>query len=345
MTPNIKLLDSDYDHVIQSQLLSVKADYQFVLDKLVPAVDRLDIQRNKQNTKFYDRLATDIENGCVMPPLTLAIVVDTANDGKLNNAQAMEVLEDHLDEFFVLDGIQRVTTLQKVHKTLGEEFPFGNSIYLNVLVCRSFDLLLYRMITLNNGQKPMTARHQIEIIANGIYDFDKHDINVAVEKKNGKKNIKGSFKKSDLINAYLAFLSKSVNIDNNKVIEQKMDEIIARKIIESDLTQEDGDFDTVLHVISDLCENDDVKKWFLVTNNLIGFCVGARSNLNNVSKITKSLMLEYVDLFEQSFSYINPSKVKIGVVRRQCAAHLFSKVSEEFSLDEYDLVDEFSLVI
>ncbi|WP_199450813.1 hypothetical protein [Vibrio harveyi] len=124
-----------------------------------------------------------------------------------------------------------------------------------------------------------------------------------------------------------------------------MDEIIARKIIESDLTQEDGDFDTVLNVISDLCENDDVKKWFLVTNNLIGFCVGARSNLNNVSKITKSLMLEYIDLFEQSFSYINPSKVKIGVVRRQCAAHLFSKVSEEFSLDEYDLVDEFSLVI
>ncbi|EOX4256196.1 hypothetical protein ACPF43_003613, partial [Vibrio cholerae] len=114
MNPNIKLLDSDYDHVIQSQLLSVKADYKFVIDKLVPAVDRLDIQRNKQNSKFYDRLATDIENGCVMPPLTLAIVVDTVNDGKLNNDQATKVLEDHLDEFFVLDGIQRVTTLQKV---------------------------------------------------------------------------------------------------------------------------------------------------------------------------------------------------------------------------------------
>ena len=33
------------------------------------------------------------------------------------------------------------------------------------------DRLLYRMITLNNGQKPMTARHQIEILASNIFDF------------------------------------------------------------------------------------------------------------------------------------------------------------------------------
>ena len=45
-------------------------------------------------------------------------------------------------------------------------------LYANLLICESMDRLLYRMITLNNGQKPMSARHQIEILAGNIFDFD-----------------------------------------------------------------------------------------------------------------------------------------------------------------------------
>lgn len=51
------------------------------------------------------------------------------------------------------------------------------------------DRLLYRMITLNNGQKPMSARHQIEILASNMFDFDKLPILAVSEKnKSNKKN-------------------------------------------------------------------------------------------------------------------------------------------------------------
>jgi hypothetical protein len=72
----------------------------------------------------------------------------------------------------------------------------------------------------------MTARHQIEILANNVYDFETLSIKVRTEKER-KRATKGAFKKADIVKAYIAFLSNSTNIDNRKIIEQKMDELVA----------------------------------------------------------------------------------------------------------------------
>lgn len=86
------------------------------------------------------------------------------------------MIEEKINEIFILDGIQRLNTLVRVRESSEEKFPYDRSIYANLLICESFDLLLYRMITLNNGQKPMTARHQIEIVASNMYDFDHYQL-------------------------------------------------------------------------------------------------------------------------------------------------------------------------
>lgn len=345
MNNELKILDITYDGVVKSNLIHAKSNYKFALEKLTPAIDRLEFQRSKQNTKFYERLATDIGQGCVMPSLTIALVVNTV-ERDLNQETAERILSENIDNFFVLDGIQRVSTLESVHKKLEERFPYENPIYLNILICNSFDLLLYRMITLNNGQKPMTARHQIEIIANSIYDFDSYTFGHSTEKNSKNRNaIRGAFKKSDLIKSYISFLSKSVNIDNNKIIEQKMDEIIARKIIESDIPSEEHTFDSILNLVNKFCENKYSKEWITLSNNIIGFCVGARENYDYINSLTNEQINEYLDLFEAAFSYIDVSKVKLGTVRRECVAFFISKISNDFNSDEYDLADKFSKVI
>lgn len=35
-----------------------------------------------------------------------------------------------------------------------DKFPKDRMLYCNILICNSMDRLLYRMITLNNGQRP-----------------------------------------------------------------------------------------------------------------------------------------------------------------------------------------------
>ncbi len=41
--------------------------------------------------------------------------------------------------------------------------------------------------------------------------------------------------KENLIKGYLAYISNSVNIDNQKIIEEKMNELIADKILNSNI--------------------------------------------------------------------------------------------------------------
>ncbi|WP_241151507.1 hypothetical protein, partial [Pseudomonas viridiflava] len=93
---------------------------------------------------------------CVMPPITVAFVTDKEFGA---NNEIEDYVNENIDASFVLDGIQRLNTLYRA----AEEVEFGDDyvIYINFILCDSVEKLLYRMITLNNGQRPMTPRHQV----------------------------------------------------------------------------------------------------------------------------------------------------------------------------------------
>src|SRR5690606_203067 len=134
-------------------------------------------------------------------------------------------------------------------------------LYVNIIICPERDNLLYRMVTLNNGQKPMTARHQIEMLADSVYDYSVYNnFNVFTEKESAPKNAKG-FKKADIMNSYISFLSNSTNLDNKKIIEDKMDELVARKIIDSKIVDENVSFEKVLVLINKLVVSDKIFEW------------------------------------------------------------------------------------
>jgi len=92
------------------------------------------------------------------------------------------------------------------------------------------------MITLNPSQKPMSARHQIEILAVKLLDFSNLPITVHSERENVRGQSSRGFHRADIIKAYIAFLSGLDNIENQKIIEDKMDELIAEKVLDSDIT-------------------------------------------------------------------------------------------------------------
>ena len=97
----------DTDTVIDGYVVAALTQYQFALDNFVPLIGRLDIQRDALNTKFYSRLEDDIVRGCVMPPITIALIHSFPVKHR-SQKNIEEYISENLENAFVLDGIQRL---------------------------------------------------------------------------------------------------------------------------------------------------------------------------------------------------------------------------------------------
>ena len=224
---NFEILDQTYDNVLKSKYFILKTSISDAYNFLVPLISRFKEQRYTLSSKVYEKLKIDLENGCIMPPITIAF----KSAERISNPK--DFIAQNIASAFVLDGIQWLITIKKIY-TENPEFNVNVPIFVNVLVSDSMDKLLYRMVTLNNGQKPMSTRHQIEILASSLYEFEKLPIIVQSEKEQkteGRQEM--SFTKENIIKAYLAFISNSFMLDNQKIIDEKMDELITNKIIDA----------------------------------------------------------------------------------------------------------------
>jgi hypothetical protein len=318
-------------------------NYAYAINNLFPLIQRLEIQRNLQNPSFYSRLRNDLKTGCIVPPLTLAFITDpktTEVDEKYVNGS--------IENGFVLDGIQRLSAIHRAFEELTsdeerEKFLL-RPLHLNIIVSPSMDRLLYRMITLNNGQKPMSPRHQIDILSETIFDFD----NLALknqphkERKNGVDKL--AVNRSDVIKGYIAYLSETTAIDNKLIIEEKMDSLIAEKIIESDVGSEKYEFMDVLKWIAQVSSDREVANWFISGNNFIGVCAAARKNFDSLSELDQDDVKQAQLRFEEIFSNFDKRKIKVGDFRRKMVAEYFGNIDRFSSLALSDVILELSEV-
>lgn len=337
----MELFSVDVDNVIKGLFITGRATYKYALDHLVNLIDQLDIQRKFQNENFYKRLEVDFQDGCITPAITLAFIQTTNFESIPSIKDIHKYILENIKHGFILDGIQRLNTLKRVANDPANTLDFAKHLYVNIIFCPSRDNLLYRMVTLNNGQKPMTARHQIEILVDSMYNFNDYSFNVFTEKDSLDRKYPGSFKKADILNGYISFLSNSTNLDNKKIIEDKLDELVARKIIESRITSDDIDFSKVLLLIDKLSKSEYIGSWLRTGNSLIGFCVGIRTSYNIVSSFSLDEFEDLLQNFETAFRNINVSKIKLSRERRRLSAYFIKNVD---TLKSYD-PDELTLTL
>ena len=340
-----EVLNESYDEVIHSVNLTVMADYSYALGNLVPLINKLDFQRSPLRKSFYRRLERDIVNGCIMPFLTIAIKQEIS-DLPFYSDKTHTELQALLKSAFVLDGIQRLNTLNRVSNE--PNFDPSRLIFFNVLICGSMDRLLYRMVTLNNGQRPMTARHQIEVLANNMFDFESMPIIAVTEKQSkGEKRIRDyegtTMSKDTLIKSYIAYISDSVNIDNQKIIESKMDDLITDQIMDSDITTRDTQYLDVINYISECMADSFLREWFSIPNNMIGFSAAMSTAYNDVVNISQDELRNSVGVFEEAFSSIDVSKIKLGMARRRMVKYFFENYTKFSFFDENMLLDKISM--
>ncbi len=333
----IKIFSSYDDKVIASKVLVGETTYKFAVEKLYPLINRFEAQRKILDVKFYERLERDILKGCIMPPITIAFVVDLQNGEQENIA---EFVNKNIEEGYILDGLQRLNTLKRASDT-SELFDNERVLLLNIIISSNEDKLLYRMITLNNGQKAMTPRHQIEILTQELFDFSELNISIQSEKDRGESIIRGSFNLHDISKGYLAFITNSVHIENDKFINEKLDQILIGKILDTDITENKIEFKNVIKLIDKLSENQSIKEWLKVNNNLIGFCVGIKKSYEYFAKQSLNRIENCIQIFEQAFRAINPSKVKLGKYRRELSKMYIESFIIYSDYDEAKLTELF----
>lgn len=191
----------------------------------------------------YGLLKDDLIIGCVIPPIVLALQTDESFDliEKKSNEEIESILEANKKNFLILDGLQRTYTLgdanTQIHKAIEVARKDGNEKELAKLTYEGKNFLaqeirietyvginktgiLYRMITLNTGQTPMSIRHQIEILYSEYLHKIIPDIKLWRE-SDGRRNASiGNYRFNEVIDGYLSYLSgDEQSVDKDDILD------------------------------------------------------------------------------------------------------------------------------
>ena len=93
--------------------------------------------------------------------------------------------------------------------------------------------LLYRLIVLNSGQKPMSMRHQIELLFTTMrvtLSNQIPELEILVENKEERRIKAKQLYFERLVTAYKSFLTTSPEVDKDVLVSEK---IIEEKILEN----------------------------------------------------------------------------------------------------------------
>ena len=176
-------------------------------------------KRVRNSGSIYSLLKDDLKKGCIMPPIVLAYCDDLSRDDLIKELKANK------HKLKILDGLQRSYTIKElideIRMEQGDSSALNNKIRVEIYVGLNKLGLLYRMLTLNTGQTPMSIRHQIEIIYSdykqscsiqGVMLFSEIDGRIP--------NKLGEYKFRDIIDGFTSYLQRDyLTLDRNDILD------------------------------------------------------------------------------------------------------------------------------
>lgn len=126
-------------------------------------------KRVSRSSTVYSLLNTDLQKLCTIPTITLAFSEGCGNVALTEGMESGELEQTLNNSLIILDGLQRTYTMIDVDRDLtfvGEEREafYNHMLRIELYKGLSKTGILYRMLTLNTGQTPMSKRHEIEIL-------------------------------------------------------------------------------------------------------------------------------------------------------------------------------------
>jgi hypothetical protein len=227
---------------------------------LGPSFDDFPQQRRRERYKAYDRMREDIKKGALLPSITLAIkpeLVDSLLPAiETNDLDALMKLLAIPGQTHILDGLQRTHILREL---ANEPFQFlpEQSVLLEFWLERDVRHLSYRMIVLNAGQKPMSLRHQIEVLFATIRtEIEKRieGLELYTEREQTRLRKAKKYALDRVALAYQCFLSKTPQTERENLIAQQMFDGVILETSEEGLA---GSFDRFIEYLANYAKLDE----------------------------------------------------------------------------------------
>lgn len=238
------LIDKKINGLNVSIDMSIKEYWNFA-DEIL---SKNQFQRKKVKSKgnTYSLLKRDLLEGCVMPPIILAVTEGFGNNEKkeieqiVNGSNIDQIQNKFLNQFIleamskkellILDGLQRTFTIQSAINEAKEteiDRLMNQKIRLEIYLGLSKVGILYRMFTLNTGQTPMSFRHQLEMLYNDYLNKNQlpDEVTVLKETDNSRAKSKGNYKYQDVIDMFYAYSTGMAQVVDKESLVSKVKEM------------------------------------------------------------------------------------------------------------------------
>jgi hypothetical protein len=224
----VEILGKATDRRTNTRVVYVQMTVNEYLDLVGPDFDSFAIQRRQEKHGGYRRLREDIVQGALIPTITLAYDPESA-------AQLQRLFDENQDDLLlpllsqtgkakILDGLQRTHILSEL-RTGGITFKDGQTLLVEFWLEEKSENLIYRIIVLNAGQKPMSMRHQIEVLFSTFRSLLQARIpflELLTERDAGRRTRSRRYGLEKVVAAYQAFLLKSPEINKENVVAQRL---------------------------------------------------------------------------------------------------------------------------
>lgn len=222
----MKIIGDAWDDRSKTRVIYAQISPKEYLETVGSDFGEFEIQRKRENHKGYSRLKQDILDGALLPPITLALKPEyvAAAADLLDDKGSLENFLSKPDLFNILDGLQRTYILNDIRNE-EREFREGQELLLEIWLEGDIQKLIYRIIVLNAGQKPMSVRHQVELLFSSLQQPIQErvgNIELVKEKDLRRRRKHGIFSFEVVVSGYQAFLSGSTELNKDNLISQKL---------------------------------------------------------------------------------------------------------------------------
>ena len=237
------------DYRINSMNLYVETTFGEYLSFADQIIKNNELQRKRVKTSksVYSLLKDDLKKGCVMPPLVLAVTkTDVIDADEIDEEELLEYIKENTDDVLILDGLQRTYTLldarsemEKAGKKKMQQF-LGYSLRLEIYVEINRFGVLYRMLTLNTGQTPMSLRHQLEMLYSDMLDTEIEGVILIPDNEGKADPDEGEFVFKNAVEGFNSYMGRNeLPIDRQDLLDNiKMMENMSEENVTDDLFKE-----------------------------------------------------------------------------------------------------------
>ena len=368
---------------INSWNLYVESTFGEYLKFARKIIDNNELQRKRVKTSktIYSLLKNDLKKGCVMPPLVLALVQkDVVNVDDSKGEELLNYITENSREVLILDGLQRTYTLIDADSEMKERSEKEYNKFLNYKLRLEIYVeinkfgILYRMLTLNTGQTPMSARHQLEMLYSNMLNTEIEGIRLVTDKEGKADPDENEFIFKNAIEGFNSYMNRNELpidrqelLDNVKMLEHMADENVSEDLFKEFLECYIRVFSVLRevtddHIVTDedLCEYEisespfgrKISKIFSTSQALTGFGaavgkmrdLGIINSLIDISEASSQLIQKnsgYIWMMEllSKFDKIKISSKKIGNAQRMFFQYFFRELFNPES-DSYLNLDE-----